>query len=189
LTFKSHFRPLEQLVLDRVGPHSLVSLGLVRDFADCYLPSLLESRYDLRGKTMIDVGCDEGTTPLLWRALGASKVIGYECNKRFVWRMKRLRREPWFDFRGKWEGELPKGDFLKVDVEGYESRLDLEALKSYEFWFLALHHHTLLYPEASTYYLEPEVVKMGGKFIFEHHTGKERVFVGGRALKQEWSEQ
>lgn len=185
MTYKRYFSPFERLVLNRIGPHTLVSLPIVREFEDSYLSSLLALRYDLRGKVVVDVGCDEGTTPLIWRALGASKVIAYESNERFVWRMERLRKEPWFDFRGKWEGETPPGDMLKIDIEGYEWKLDLAALKSYELWFLALHHHARLFPELTTYHLEPEVLKAGGRLVYKHTTGRERMFVGGRVLQQD----
>ena len=69
----------------------------------------------LRGKTVVDVGCDYGNSPIYWRLNGAAKVIGYEKDPRYLPALRRLAKQDWFDFRGEWNGELPDADVLKID--------------------------------------------------------------------------
>lgn len=123
---------------------------------------------DLEGKTVIDVGCDWGNSPLYWRMRGASKVVGFEADrKRIAW-MKALRSEPWFDFRGPWRGETPPGDVFKIDCEGCETNLDIEALRQYSLWFVAIHPSSVTaklgLPE--TVGLAPRLEAIGGEKVY-----------------------
>jgi hypothetical protein len=151
---------LKRLVRFDIAPFNL---SYLEEALECYP---FPDGYSLRGKTVIDVGCDFGTTPIFWRANGASKVIGYEANGSAVSRLGALRRRaPWFEFRGLWKGEYPEGDVFKMDCEGCEAALDPEKLSKYELWFVALHPQTF-------------GMELKGREVHQHEG--EKVVRGGR---------
>ena len=55
-------------------------------------------------KTVVHVGSDWIVSALYWRIHGAAKVIGYESDPRRKRWARMLKRETWFEPRGKWGG-------------------------------------------------------------------------------------
>lgn len=134
----------------------------------------------LKGKTVVDVGCDYGNSAIYWRLNGAAKVIGYEKDQRYLPALHRLAKQDWFDFRGEWKGELPDGDVLKIDCELCERRLDLRQLGRYGLWFVSLHE---LPEQGSTLALRTTLEQMGGQLgvVYNWHGGTELNYWGGRS--------
>ena len=164
-----------RLVLRSLGRNfNLVSYGIWEDMVKSYP---LES--SLTGKTVVDVGCDYGNSPLYWRARGAAKIIGYEKNPSFQRRLRySLMKYPWFEFRGVWNGEMPEGDVFKMDCEGCESNLKLEELSRYGTWFVAIHDLPKL--DVDTIWLGPRLEALGGKIVNAHPLNREVSYKGGR---------
>ena len=124
----------------------------------------------LAGKTVADIGCDWGQSPLYWRAHGASKVIGYESEASRVRRLKRLRREPWFEFRGRWQGDMPDADLFKMDIEGGEKDLNVGSLSKYPTWFVEIHDSrgiakTMDHVLTDTMWMAPLFERAGGRLV------------------------
>ena len=150
-----------------------ISFGV---WQDCFLSYPMENC--LRGKTVVDVGCDYGTSAMYFRACGAEKVIGYEVDGDKVRRLKHIRRQPWFEFRGGWNGEMPDAGVFKIDTEGAERLLRVELLAKYDTWFVAVHE----FPEqrVNNKWLVPALKALGGVQVLDHGRGRELVFKGGR---------
>lgn len=135
----------------------------------------LEER--LNGKEGVDIGCDWGNSLVYWRLNGASRVIAYERDPDRKRLMGPLLKEPWVDFRGAWDGELPDADFFKIDCEGCESQLDVSALKKYRLWFVALHGPTMG--------MGPKLEELGGRIVHDKPGGiGERVYSNVKSLKR-----
>jgi hypothetical protein len=154
--------------------YALVRFGTLQE---CFESYPLER--SLKGKTVVDVGCDYLNSPIYWRANGAAKVIGYEVKpsyQRFI--EKRLVNMPWFEFRGRWDGEMPKADVFKIDAEGPEEKLRAQWLQEYDTWFVAVHEQ----PErgVNTKWMIPGLQAVGGRQVLDHDHGSELVFKGGR---------
>lgn len=173
-------------MLRRMGRSGIVpfSVRYLDDFIKCYPLG----KVDIRGKSVVDIGCDWGSTPICWRANGASKVIGFEANPKSVKWLARLREEPWFDFRGLWTGDYPDADVLKMDCEGCEASLDISKLNRYGLWFVATHKQK---PKPGrtqpldTYGLDQQLLQLGGEKIYDGEWAdeSERVYRGGFLLK------
>jgi hypothetical protein len=159
MNVRSHvLSPVLHMALDHMGKYAWVpfSVGYLQQFLDDYP---LQG-YDLRDKVVVDVGCDRGTTPICWRANGARRVVGYETEPKAIRWMARLRKEAWFDFRGKWTGEYPEGDVFKIDIEGAERILDMGRLANYSLWFVVLHN--------GTFEMLPTLEGVGGEVVNRH---------------------
>ena len=148
--------------------HILVSAPLMAEILHCYPLDGLS----LAGKTIVDVGCDFGNSPLYWWLNKAFKVIAYEKDRHKVELMKPLLGEPWLEFRGEWKGEMPDADGFKIDIEGGEKILNIPRLQKYQFWFVALHEP----PFGDTMGMAPELRALGGEIV--HRQAGETVFRG-----------
>jgi hypothetical protein len=127
---------------------------------------------NVKGKTVVDMGCDWGSSVVYWWMNGAEKIIGFESNPLYLKMLRALpkKRVP-LDFRGPWDGEYPDGDVLKVDIEGAESKFDLPQLDRYDQWAFAVHR----YKGVDTFWMIPKLKEMGG--ILAHRQQGEEVWV------------
>ena len=168
--------------IKRMAGAGLIPFSLPRfnDMTGCYPLG----GYDMKGKRVVDVGCDWGMSPIFWRSLGASKVIGYEVNEEYVFRMGPLRKEAWFEFRGGWDREYPDGDVFKIDCEGCEAGLDLQKLKGYSLWFVAIHRLPHLGQKVDTLDMGRSLAELGGEIVHTQTVSNtqavETVYRGGK---------
>jgi hypothetical protein len=102
-----------------------------REWKKYYLPP-----FSLSGKTVLDVGSEEGNTCLFWFVNGAQKVICVEPDRerfdylkenasRNAWNVELINKEFYMEILSKF-----KFDFVKMDCEGCEEALlDLPKLE------------------------------------------------------------
>ena len=157
-------------------------------YRECPVFNLTTTSNDYLLSNVVVHNCEWGSTPICWRANGASKVIGFETNPKSIKWLARLREEPWFEFRGKWTGDYPDADVLKMDCEGCEADLDISKLTRYGLWFVATHRQK---PKPGrtqlldTYGLDQQLIQLGGEKVYEGEWANEseRVYRGGFLLK------
>ncbi len=83
---------------------------------------------DVKGKTVIDMGCASGDTPIYFSLRGASKVLAYDIDEFRVEQAKRNMQQNGItnvELSTKCLKRLPniRGAVVKIDVEGYEHEL------------------------------------------------------------------
>lgn len=104
---------------------------------------------DVKGKVVIDVGCDFGTTPMYFLSKGANTVFGFSKDKQYfhsihykhvnvdvdlstfptmIKAIKRIRDEM-----------IPPHLVLKSDCEGCEWNFTQEFIDSFDDWIIAVH--------------------------------------------------
>ncbi len=87
---------------------------------------------DVRGKVVLDIGADFGTSAFWFIAQGAQKVIAYDTyQNRIV--------HPKIEWHGKWNGEFVPADVLKIDCEGCECLASPSFFEKYREAYIAIH--------------------------------------------------
>lgn len=131
---------------------------------------------DVKGKTVVDLGCDVGSTAYYFLRKGAGRVIMIDNSMyaHHVYLTKVLHSEfaPVFsrcEFHTKFS--FQKGDVLKCDCEGGEAMLTKDYLDSFRSWLVAIHEMPLSIQEFER--VENMCRAAGGKFQritpgFEH---------------------
>jgi len=154
-----------------------LSMSMLDDIKESYP---LPEGWSLKGMTVADIGCDYGNSPVFFRLMGASKVLGYERDaRRRRWLRLNLGGEPWFEQMGAWKpGEYPDADVLKMDIDGGEKALDVAQLAKYRLWFVAVHKETKveqrLYGEVGdTTFLASLLKEAGGHLVHDNGEGEE----------------
>jgi len=100
---------------------------------------------DFRGRVVVTIGADCGSSALYALLRGATHIIAYEkeekLRKLFVEKVcKEFNICDRVDMRGEWRGdEYPPGDVLLMDCEGCEDALDVAQLGKYDHWCVAVH--------------------------------------------------
>lgn len=96
---------------------------------------------DVAGRTVIDVGCDYGVTPMYFLSRGAKKVIGFsEWPQRFYsFDYRHIRGHATAD---QIMDRCPSCDdrVLKTDVEGLEWDFDPEWIGKFHDWIIVCHY-------------------------------------------------
>jgi|UniRef100_A0A0F2LNF3 hypothetical protein len=101
---------------------------------------------NVRGRVVVVVGADCGSTHVYFLSRGARYVIGFEKSDD----LRRVWNSVCADFhicdhgeiRGEWHGEYPDADVFVMDCEGCESNLDVSSLSKYKEWCIAVHDWT-----------------------------------------------
>jgi len=163
---------LGNVIYDIVGSRGLyqVSTHYLADCLRCYGPLNVE------GKTVVDIGCDYGNSIIFWWLRGAKEIIAFEKDGKFQERLQEMTNVP-MKFMGEWKGEYPKGDVLKVDIDGPEEMFDLDKLDQYEQWAFAVHE---LGGGINTYHLTEGLAKHGGRryhYQANAHKDSEEVWI------------
>ena len=117
-----------------------------------------------KNKVVVDYGADIGSSAIYFLSKGATKVIGIEIDKKAKNISKNLKFNE-FNFKNAFAyttQKHPKGDILKMDIEGAEKDiLTKEYLKTFQQFAIGLH------PFAYTTYfynkLEKIILNLGGK--------------------------
>lgn len=137
-----------------------------QEFQETYAQS------NLNDKVVIDVGADIGITPSLFIKHGAKKVIAYSLDRQSNKYVDRA-----VEWRGKWTGELPKGDIFKIDCEGCEYVLDSpdKIIELYPEWYIAIH---ILpdYQKTKSFLSWYDQLAQQGRMVY--HNGNEYMFHG-----------
>ncbi|AZI75855.1 putative SAM-dependent methyltransferase [Sulfolobales Beppu filamentous virus 3] len=101
---------------------------------------------DVKGKKIVIVGADCGSSALYFLLHGAVYIIQYEKDEE--------RRKRWDEvcryfnicdkavMNGEWNNEYPDADVFIMDCEGCESSLDVDKLSKYTTWCIAVHQWT-----------------------------------------------
>jgi len=129
----------------RLRAWALSRLGAVdAELLASYFNEALESysMVDYRGKVVVDIGADWGSSCMYFLARDASKVIAFDTVRPHL----PLRHVEW---HGQWNGERVPGDILKVDCEGCECNADPSLFFSYPVAFVAVHKFAPCYSELS----------------------------------------
>ncbi len=141
--------------------HRLVLFNLMylHDF------DIIYSKIDYTNKTVVDIGCDFGTTPLIFRLKGAKHVYGYTKGKNNLL-IQSLTREKWFTLMGEFNEDakrkMPYADVLKADCEGCEALLTPDIISRFPEWIIAIHDLDSAY----TLPMADMLVELGGRFIY-----------------------
>lgn len=94
---------------------------------------------DVKGRHVIDVGSDFGTTPMFFLRQGAKDVIGYSLDKQM------FHHKAYRHIQGQSTGRQimdqcdPAGAALKMDAEGLEWQFDADWISRCHDWVIALH--------------------------------------------------
>ena len=105
------------------------------------------SKLEVKGKVVIDVGCDFGTTPMYFISRGAKKVIGFSLDKQYFrdYRYKHfdLNEQPEV-LNGVIDGlslsqDEAKVFVLKSDCEGCEWNFTIPFIETFSDWIIACH--------------------------------------------------
>ncbi|ATY46481.1 SAM-dependent methyltransferase [Sulfolobus ellipsoid virus 1] len=91
---------------------------------------------DFKGKTLLNIGADCGTTVYYAYLKGIKHVIAYEKDPNL---RKYLYSFPFVDVRGEWVNQYDNADLLIMDCEGCEVFLDLSQLNKYSQYCIAIH--------------------------------------------------
>ena len=123
-----------------------VSINFIRDAiaypiaAVAYVFAFYDT-LDVAGRTVIDVGCDYGVTPMYFLSRGAKKVIGFsEWPQRFYsFDYRHIRGHATAD---QIMDRCPSCDdrVLKTDVEGLEWDFDPEWVGKFHDWIIVCHY-------------------------------------------------
>ena len=104
---------------------------------------------DVKGKVVIDVGCDFGTTPMYFIKKGAVKVIGFSMDKQYFYdhRYKHFNCDvspliPSISTEiNRIQTLTDKRRFvLKSDCEGCEWNFTQEFIEAFDDWIIAVHY-------------------------------------------------
>lgn len=87
---------------------------------------------DVKGKTVIDIGADVGTSAFYFLCKGANLVIAYSLEPQKIFDDKLVWRKDW-------KGEYIEGDVFKIDCEGCECLLTKDIIERYPEWYIAIH--------------------------------------------------
>jgi ribosomal protein L21E len=122
------------------------------------------STLNYKNKVVVDYGADIGSSAIYFLSKGAKQVIGIEIDKKAVDTSKKLSFNE-FNFKIKFTYTLkkhPKGDILKMDIEGAEKDiLTEEYLKGFKQFVIGLHPHAYSVYTFNT--LENLLIRHGGK--------------------------
>lgn len=118
---------------------------------------------DVKGKTVLDIGADVGTSALWFIGHGAEKVICYSLDKQEVFNDKIV-------WCGEWHGEYIPADVLKIDCEGCECMLTPELINKYQEWYIAVHTFSSCYNPLREY------LEQNGKLVFITPDKKEYLY-------------
>lgn len=128
---------------------------------------------DVKGKTVIDVGADSGSSVAWFLLHGASKVIAYEVHPELQIELKNnFGNDERVQIHSEWIGGMPVGDVFKIDCEGCEIALQEEHLINYKSWLVAVHSWT-----HNRKLLLGWIDKHGGRKVWTTPDGLEEVFV------------
>ncbi len=99
---------------------------------------------NFKGKTVIIVGADCGTTVIYALMNGAKKIIAYEKDANLRSKLVGTLLDSGIpngivDIRAEWSGEYPDGDIFIQDCEGCEEKDDFNQIAKYEQSCIALH--------------------------------------------------
>ena len=130
-----------------------------------YLNEYLESYnyINVKGKTVLDIGADVGTSPFYFLTLGAEKVIAYATEQQAI-KDKRI------EWHNKWNGEYIKADVLKIDCEGCECMITEDIIEKYREWYIAIHTFSSCFESMRDYLVKH------GKLVFTTPDKKEYLY-------------
>ncbi len=122
------------------------------------------STLNYKNKVVVDYGADIGSSAIYFLSKGAKQVIGIEKDKKAINASKKLSFNK-YSFKTKFYYTLkkyPKGDILKIDIEGAEADILTDNyLKEFKQFAIGLHPHAY---SAGTYNkLENMLIRHGGK--------------------------
>ena len=130
-----------------------------------YLNEYLQSYtvIDVKGKTVLDIGADIGTSPFYFLTLGAKSVIAYSNEPQAIFDSR-------IEWRNKWNGEYVEADVLKIDCEGCECLLYHEFIEKYNEWYIAIHTFS------NCFYPMKEYLETRGTLVFITPDKKELLY-------------
>ncbi len=94
---------------------------------------------DVAGKTIVDIGADNGSSAYWFLQQGAEKVICFSNEPQEFF-------DPRVEWRGTWFGEYVPADVLKIDAEGAECMLTITMIRRYSEYYIAVHTFACCYP-------------------------------------------
>ena len=153
----------------------LVKLNAIdaKVFAGYFEEALEGYNIDVKGKVVVDIGADWGSTSLYFLARGARKVIAFD-------RVEPKLQVKGIEWHGLWNGSPVPGDILKVDCEGCECNAEPSLFFQYEASLVAVHRFAPCYSALSGQLREHGCAK-----VFTSKDGLEEVYLckkekGGR---------
>ena len=120
---------------------------------------------DVKGKVVVDIGADWGSTSLYFLARGARKVIAFD-------RVEPKLQVKGIEWHGLWNGSPVPGDILKVDCEGCECNAEPSLFFQYEASLVAVHRFAPCYSALSGQLREHGCAK-----VFTSKDGLEEVYL------------
>ncbi len=87
---------------------------------------------DVKGKTVLDIGADIGTSAFYFLSKGATNVIAFSMEPQEIFDNR-------IEWHNQWKGDYIEADILKIDCEGCECLLYHEFIEKYQEWYIAIH--------------------------------------------------
>ena len=128
------------------------------------------NHFDLRGKTILDVGADFGLSSMYFLDRGAKKVVAYSLERQRKW----LKHQDVEWHRQKWDYSTHRADILKMDCEGCEYGRPVKwYFTNFSKMYLAIHYFERFAVKFEEY--RGYIQLHGGKLIFQ--PGNEWMFL------------
>jgi hypothetical protein len=106
------------------------------------------NHFDLRGKTILDVGADFGLSPMHFIDHGAKSVIAYSLERQRNW--LKHRDVEWH--KQKWDYSTHQADIFKIDCEGCEYGMPIKwYFRNFDKMYIAIHYFPHSADEFKTY--------------------------------------
>ena len=124
---------------DVLGPIGMLPLKWSEWCQDCIE---IYSKLDVKGRHVLDIGSDFGTTPMYFIQRGAIEVFGISLEPQYFFHPRyehvRIQKE------GKWEifdnDQKIRNIALKSDAEGIEWEFTSNFIRQFRDWIIALHY-------------------------------------------------
>ena len=105
------------------------------------------SLMNVKGKVVIDIGCDFGTTPMFFLSQGATMVMGFSKENQYFHDKGYIHYNvdddpsvlPEFIQKRQWIERISSPIVLKSDCEGCEWNFTKEFIETFEDWIIAVH--------------------------------------------------
>ena len=127
---------------DMLGPIGIMPLRWSEWYQDCIE---IYYRLDVKGKSVLDIGADFGTTPMYFIQQGAKEVMGFSLEESRFAHSKYthciVNKDFTFRINDVLYGTLfARNAALKIDAEGLEWYIDAMAIRHFDDWIIALHY-------------------------------------------------